>query len=69
MLPAMRDVMKDYDIIEIEANMEEGHQFCVKYKVDVVPTLLFLDNKKEIGRATGPGTYEQIVAKIQSMSS
>jgi thioredoxin 1 len=53
-----RELGVDYKVLDVEE--PEGLHKSITYSVRNVPTLIFISNGREVGRATGNESYKKI---------
>lgn len=56
-----------HEIVLCDASNSESHTLAIKNRVEKTPTLLFEVNNIIVGRAEGPGTYEEVKDKIANI--
>jgi thioredoxin 1 len=50
----------------VTADIEEDRELAVKYNVSSIPTFVFFKNGKEVGRAVGSMSKQDLISKIES---
>lgn len=57
-----------YDVVLCDVTDADCHALSVKHGITNTPTILFERDNVIIGRAEGPGTLAEIIAKIQKLT-
>lgn len=64
--PILEDLSKeneDFEIVKID--IDQAFDLAIKYKVDLVPTMIIFKNGNEINRMTGVLDKNEILEKIE----